>query len=117
VSGRPSFVPVRLRDLIYGAEFVTTLTRRRGAVSKTGWYPWDDGTGRTTRLRSVLVRYSDGTQTIHRAEMRVLVEADTLHARFSEAEEERRWAEQLRDPDAVSTLGELVRAKPRGLPC
>ncbi len=108
---RPTVVPIKLRDLVYGAEFTTTLTRRRGVVVKTGWVPWDDGTGRWARLRSVLVRYSDGHQTIHRAEMYVLVEADTPHARFSAAEEERRWAEQLSEPESVGTLGEIARTK------
>ena len=110
-------VPVKLADLRYGDEFVTALTRRRGVVSRTGWCPWDDGTGRTTRIRSVAVRYADGAEVIHRAGMLVLVKADTPHARFSEAEERHRWKDQLRDPDAVGTLGELAHVKPQGLPC
>ncbi len=114
---RPAFVPVKLRDLAIGAEFITTLTRRRGVVSDTGWVPWEDGAGRTTRLRSVLVRYANGAERIHRADMEVLVDAATRHARFAPAEEARRWTEPLRDPDSVSTVGELVRAKPRGLVC
>ncbi len=112
-----SLVRVKLRDLAYGAEFITILTRRRGVVSATGWYPWDDGTGRTARLRSVLVRYVDGTERIHQAEMRVLVDADMEHARFAPDEEKTRWLEQLREPDSVGTMGELIRAKAGGLPC
>lgn len=105
-------VPVRLRDLVLGQEFVTTILRRRGTVARTGWVPWDDGSGRTVRLRAVVVRYDGGGERIHVAEMFVLVPADTPHRLYTAAERKQRWADQLPDPDSMGTVGELARVLP-----
>jgi hypothetical protein len=113
----PRLVPVRLRDLIIGQEFTTTLTRRHGVVSGTGWVPWDDGTGRTVRLRAVLIRYDCGAERIHVAETAVLVASDTEHRRFTADEQERRWCEQLHEPGSMAKLSEFARLKPVGRPC
>jgi hypothetical protein len=98
-------VPVKLRDLTLEPEdtFETALTHRRGRVVGWGWYPWDDGTGRTTRVRSVLVAYGE-RRVIHRAEMLVLVPADRTHTRISD---ETRWDDRLPDPPEPGRLGTI----------
>lgn len=112
VAAHRKLVPVRLRDLVLGQEVTTTILRHRGVVVRTGWVPWDDSTGRTVRLRAVVLRYDGGAERIHVAEMFVLVPADTPHRLFTADERKRRWAEQLPDPDSMGTVGELARVLP-----
>lgn len=101
---RPALVPVALSSLVLNEEFETRLTHRRGRVLAWGWWPWDDGTGRRTRVRCVLVAY--GTQqVVHRAELTVLVPADRPHMRISD---ETRWSERLPEPGTFATIGERV---------
>ena len=103
-----TLVPVRLADLRYGEEFTTTLTRSRGVVVDTGWFPWDDGTGRLVRVRSVLVRIAS-VEKILRAEQAVLVPADRPHARFPKSDEDQRWGTRLAEPGSMATLGAVAR--------
>lgn len=103
-------IAIRLGDLRYGEEFLTSLTHQHGTVITTGHILWEDRTNHRTRVRAVKVRYST-CERIHVAETKVLVEADRPHARFTEAEAKRRWSELLRDPDNVATVGEVVKSK------
>lgn len=104
-------LPVKLRDLRFGEEFSTCLTRQHGAVIDTGYVLWTDRTGRQTRVRAVLVRFATGLEKILLAELAVLVDADRKHARFSPAEEAARWRCLLREPGGMGTIGEQLAGK------
>jgi hypothetical protein len=107
----PRLIPVPLRDLLYGEEFVTSLTRQRGSVVDTGHVLWEDRTGRATRVRAVHVRFASGAERVLRGETPVLVDADRKHARFDPAMDERRWEKLLVEPGSMGTIGDAMKAR------
>jgi hypothetical protein len=104
-------VPVPLRCLVIGEEFVTTLSLQRGSVVGTGFALWEDRTGRRTRVRAVHVRFASGAEKVLRAEHQVFVDADRPHVRFDPAADEARWDELLREPGSMGTIGERMLAR------
>jgi hypothetical protein len=106
---RPRLVPVKLRDLDYGAEFTSVNLLQHGTVVTTGYVMWRGDHGTQTRVRAVQVRYAGGVVKNHLAEMFVLVDAERKHVRFDPATDGLRWSQLLEEPGTLGTLGQVAR--------